>query len=299
MTTRPIRLFYHAGPVSRRRPDAMLFNWLRYGTVYLPSYNVGDMISPIVVGGLSGRPVKRVNAWQRDKLVAIGSVLPAALNGDTVWGAGLKSAASRHHLVGKTGVDIRSVRGPLTRRELVAIGLRCPDVYGDPGLLLPLIYSPTRTCEYPVGIIPHIKQEADIRPLCQGLIEQGAIVISPRQAWEQYVQCVNKCRLVVSTSLHGIIIADAYGIPAILMKHKQFMHDDAFKFEDYYESTSRRLAWRSSEELLECTAEDLVSLGRELVRPRIDLSPLLEAFPFPIRIDRQDRESLLVGTDFS
>lgn len=43
-----------------------------------------------------------------------------------------------------------------------------------------------------------------------------------------------KSKLVISSSLHGIILAETYGIPAILLNN-----GDLFKYMDWYESTGR------------------------------------------------------------
>ena len=43
--------------------------------------------------------------------------------------------------------------------------------------------------------------------------------------------------LVVSSSLHGIILAEAYGIPAILLRNP--IDKSMFKYYDYYGSTRR------------------------------------------------------------
>lgn len=42
----------------------------------------------------------------------------------------------------KNVLDIRSVRGPVTRNILMDLGYDVPSVYGDPAILLPLFYNP-------------------------------------------------------------------------------------------------------------------------------------------------------------
>ena len=44
-------------------------------------------------------------------------------------------------------------------------------------------------------------------------------------------------RLIISSSLHGIILAEAYGRPAILLKDSET--ENLFKYNDYYYSTNR------------------------------------------------------------
>ena len=48
-------------------------------------------------------------------------------------------------------------------------------------------------------------------------------------------------KLVISGSLHGIIIAESYGVPAILMSNILDPIDgDLFKYKDWYYSTGRK-----------------------------------------------------------
>ena len=43
------------------------------------------------------------------------------------------------------------------------------------------------------------------------------------------------CEKIISSSLHGIILAESYGVPAILLKPKV----DFLKYDDWYYSTKR------------------------------------------------------------
>ena len=54
-------------------------------------------------------------------------------------------------------VKVLSVRGPLTRDVLIKNGIDCPAVYGDPALLLPLVYKPQIKNNERIGIIPIIE----------------------------------------------------------------------------------------------------------------------------------------------
>ena len=42
------------------------------------------------------------------------------------------------------------------------------------------------------------------------------------------------CEVIVSSSLHGLIIADAYGIPTVWAKFGNDINGNDFKFYDYY-----------------------------------------------------------------
>lgn len=50
---------------------------------------------------------------------------------------------------------------------------------------------------------------------------------------KSFVDQLNKYKYVLSTSLHGLIISHAYGIPAIWIKHGWICSSE-FKFHDYF-----------------------------------------------------------------
>lgn len=54
--------------------------------------------------------------------------------------------------------------------------------------------------------------------------------------WRVFIDEIIKGKLVISSSLHGIILAEAYGVPAILLYEKDM---NLFKYKDYYHSTGR------------------------------------------------------------
>ena len=60
--------------------------------------------------------------------------------------------------------------------------------------------------------------------------------ISPLvEDWRTFIDSITNSELVISSSLHGIILAEAYGVPAIMLNHNR----DMFKYRDWYYSTGR------------------------------------------------------------
>ena len=61
-------------------------------------------------------------------------------------------------------------------------------------------------------------------------------MIDPRLPIEQFVDELVSCEMIFSSSLHGLIIADAYNIPnrRVIFGNKLIGGD--FKFNDYEES---------------------------------------------------------------
>ncbi|MGA9590265.1 MAG: polysaccharide pyruvyl transferase family protein, partial [Salegentibacter sp.] len=136
-----------------------LFYWSERKFSFKDKENYGDLLSKYLVEKISGRKVKFVQpkkqAWfklNKINYLAIGSILPHATKNSIVWGSGI---IDREHQIAKA--DFKAVRGPRTRKFLLDSGYQCPEVYGDPALLLPLYFNPDPKVEkkYEIGIIPH------------------------------------------------------------------------------------------------------------------------------------------------
>ena len=111
-----------------------------HGIQWIRGQNFGDYLSCIIVAGTARKlGLKRSNMSAGQKLLAIGSVLHFAQNGDIVWGTGMngKIPPERHAFF---SLDVRMVRGPMTRDFLVQKGMVVAEVFGDPALLLPLLF---------------------------------------------------------------------------------------------------------------------------------------------------------------
>ena len=73
---------------------------------------------------------------QHGELTALASINAGA----EIWGSGMHDVEDRP--VSCRNVRIHSVRGPLSRARWLELGVACPEVYGDPALLMPLLYPP-------------------------------------------------------------------------------------------------------------------------------------------------------------
>ncbi|GAA0884212.1 polysaccharide pyruvyl transferase family protein [Sphingobacterium siyangense subsp. cladoniae] len=192
--------------------------------------NVGDLLSKTVVTFVEEKlNLQNEMRSETRRLFAIGSIIDVAKSDMIVWGSGLRNENS---LPPNVKLDIRAVRGPLTREKLIKSGFNCPQSYGDPALLLPLFYHPTVDNRESFIIIPHYSKEKNIPEKYQ-----DKVVSTITSDWKDFVNKIISSEFVISGSLHGIIIAEAYGIPAVLINEIDF---DLFKYKDYYESTDRR-----------------------------------------------------------
>lgn len=242
---------------------------------YNKEYNFGDQVNPYLIPKLFGVNVKWIDPSKNiKKYFAIGSILAKATSQTIVWGSGLISDSVR--LTGRP--IILSVRGPLTRSRLRVMGLSVPEVYGDPALLLPTVYSPKVDKKFKLGIIPHyVDKNSNFIKSMKNRPSTKIIDVQERNI-ETTIKDMLSCDLVISSSLHGIIVADAYGIPNIWVKISDGIVGGNFKFNDYFSSVNRskKVPVIANSEL---NIDRLVSSYTPEIA-KIDLAPLLKSQPF-------------------
>ena len=234
--------------------------------------NFGDELSRVVVQlMLARRGITAEDEMVRPRrMLAVGSVLHQAETGTVVWGTGRNGVIpDRAHFF--ESLDVRAVRGPRTAEFLRSRGIAVPDVFGDPGLLLPELVG-DRFARGGAGGPVFVPNLNDFRV---GLTFEaiGMPVIDPRRSWNLVVAEILRYDLVIASSLHGLIVAEAFGIPARYVRLSQ--EESPFKYADYYEGTGRPSfrAARSIPEALDMGGEPL---------PRLSTGPLASAFPYDL-----------------
>lgn len=217
--------------------------------------NVGDAVSPIIVEWMLGHKVKyavsrtffdefkhfirerfiyrhsyKWSAPREKVLYAVGSILDGIESNGIVWGAGLCRDWSRLH----SRPVICAVRGRYTLQNLPKCYDKSKIAIGDPALLLPLIIKPPvpKETQYMVGLIPHFEDYATFNSSYGNRYHIIDIRTTNAVA---FIQEILKCEFILSTSLHGIIIAHAYGKPALWIRRIEMNVGD-FKFHDYFSS---------------------------------------------------------------
>lgn len=204
--------------------------------------NWGDDLNVPLVEFISGKTPDSV----RRKFVAppgestylvLGSILHWADENTIVWGSGFISADRRMSCQPK---ELHAVRGPKSREILLAQGIDCPKVFGDPALLYPRFYKLNIIeKKYKLGIIPHhIDKGVPLLEAFQN--EDGILVIDIQGSINQVVDDICSCERVASSCLHGVICADSYGIPSTWIKFSDRVIGGGFKFRDYFASVGRK-----------------------------------------------------------
>lgn len=202
--------------------------------------NWGDAINPLICNLISGKKIDHVATKDLDgtlRYYCIGSVLdhPASPNFE-VWGSGFMYKTST--LKFKPN-KIHAVRGKLTRDLLIKQGLDCPEIYGDPALLYQKFYKPKVKKEYRFGIIPHFIDQNHPWVKKHKDDPEVNIINILDDSINNFVDEINKCEIILSSSLHGVICGDSYGVPSYWIKLSNKVLGGGFKFKDYFSSVGR------------------------------------------------------------
>lgn len=235
-----------------------------------PEINFGDHLSLKIVERMIDGPVRYFRKRPKNpekKLLALGSVLYFANSGDVIWGSGINGKTLDPAVYSFSNLDVRAVRGPLTRQYLMEhFHISCPEVYGDPALLFPYLFPEFQKRANPSREYIIIPQYYDRK-----LFPKDDRVVYPTEPWNEVIEKILDSKFVISGSLHGIIIAEAYGIPARYLRlgDKQ----NLFKYRDYYEGTGRpNFRYATS-------VEEALAMGGEPPF-QCDLAKLYSSFPF-------------------
>lgn len=206
------------------------------------SENFGDNLMHDLLDGLFGVKVRYVK-HSAAELLGVGSILDSYYRrkrGNAVpllsqrkwrtlhvWGSGFMDEHSS--ALWPQRLQYHAVRGPLTARRIAK-----PDIaQGDPALLLPLIWPGSKEKRLKIGVIPHFATLRTFRDRYENSLPKSWAVIDLLQHPRQICEMISACDAVISSSLHGLIVADAYNVPSLWTVPDSEIKGDGFKFRDF------------------------------------------------------------------
>lgn len=207
--------------------------------------NFGDDLAPFLVRQITGRDVE-FKPLHQCELLAVGSNLQAmgkrkwALRQAfrnlrnatplTVWGAGILKPMT----LKDKGLNILALRGTSTQKCFPNLA---PMPLGDPGLIVRHYFEKAKSTGK-IGIIPHYVEKNSV--LAQELAKDARYeVIDVEQTAEVVVSEIAQCDWILSSSLHGLIVADALEIPNKHISFGETLAGGDFKFWDYASAIGR------------------------------------------------------------
>ncbi len=219
---------------------------------YARLQNMGDLLNPMIIERCFGCKVER-NSFLTGEMCAIGSCLGQycyhgnilmrirqLLNGYKVphvyvWGTGFIDYDDCKHHFFKRDMEFLAVRGELTRTNLERMTGKKLDIpTGDAGILAPLLLDETPEKKYDIGVIPHICDlgEETVNNVLKDY--ENVLFINVKDEPLEVIKQIAQCRTIFSSSLHGLIVADAYNIPNMHVLFSDKPKGDGYKFDDYY-----------------------------------------------------------------
>ena len=124
-----------------------------------------------------------------------------------------------------------------------------------------------------MGVVPHY---CDQYLLAQWPLPPGWLYLSVFEEVEPFIAKLCRCGVIISSSLHGLVLADAYRVPSLRVVMGSRIGGDGSKFTDYLASvgrdTSHCLHWRQARERSATALWDIAQLG--------SVEPLLEPLRF-------------------
>jgi hypothetical protein len=265
---------------------------LNYFT-YRPNFD--DLLSPWLVQQMTGQEVVIADR-KKPHYVVIGSIISQGTGQSIFWGTGTYGTENEEEV--PKDARYAAVRGPLTRAKLGAskgFGVSVPEVYGDPALLLPLYHAPEVliTHEYGVAVRwnerswAHATYGPDVK-----LIDFG------RNDVEAVIRDMLSCRKIVTSSLHGLVLADAYGVPSAWLASDS-PRGGVFMFYDYFASVEKFRRPQKFDPSLEPVTEERVGESFCFNSEPIDFDyrMLLDASPLLRR--KSDRRNSAAGSTLS
>lgn len=253
------------------------------GRWYNNKTNWGDAINPILIEKLFGKKIVHQNEVYNIASKPIYSLVGSIINVFNtnrrvrIWGSGVSNPDKP---MSYKPEKVYAVRGPKTHLYLKENGIDAPPVYGDPVLLIDRIYQPQHLeKKFKIGIIKHYEDQTpeldewvnsnpDVR-----FISIIRDMTNPFEIIDEIVSCEN----IISSSLHGLILADVYKIPNLWVCFEGY-EKNTYKYLDYYESISSQTDHYVV--INDHKIEDFNSLPFKVNSIDLDLDKLYHSNPF-------------------
>lgn len=271
---------------------------MKYRISYAHIPNMGDLLNIHVLEKVFGVKIKQSKAVLCN-VSAIGSGLGSfvysdkltrriiqkisgSLLGDVhVWGTGFIRRSDDTNKFYRKNMIFHAVRGDLTRKRIEKMLKKKIDIpTGDGGLLSSMLLEKKPPQKYSLGIIPHFKEQDEEYFKVMQDQNKNSKIINLREDPIEVVKQIAMCETIISSSLHGLVVADSFGIPNKHVKVSDKLLGDGYKFDDYYSAfglSSSTFDSRSNEVLTINKIIDDYNITTEMVE--IKKKQLVESFP--------------------
>lgn len=208
--------------------------------------NFGDELTPLIIQKLLPKQElifyksKVPEDNKAEILTSLGSIIHLIPDGSYVWGTGHNPNKQR---VPKN-LKVFATRGPISMNHLNNHGYDLDKnkiAFGDPALLIPRLFpewAEPLDVKHEVTLIPH---HNDVPLINDIIINKPKINITYCNSGVfNVIQDIRSSKKIISSSLHGIILAEMLGKKAVwLQLENSKKTETSEKYLDYYLSTGR------------------------------------------------------------
>lgn len=268
---------------------------------YAKVANMGDILNKDVIEKCFGCKVVRRN-YLFGKVSGIGSGLGNfTLEGPTwkrflkrasnvispdvnIWGTGFVCYKEKDEALYKSKIKFCAVRGELSKKRIEKLtGKDLSNLpLGDAGILASsLLEGEKIEKKYDVGIIAHYKEKDE--PIFKELYNKfnNSTIIDVQDTPYNVTKKIAECKTIISSSLHGLIIADSLRVPNVHIVVTNNLLGDGFKFDDYYSAYGLKHEFKDMNKDTINSLEEIIEnykLTDKMVKEKKIL--MLKAFPY-------------------
>lgn len=262
--------------------------------------NMGDILNKDIIGKCFGYEVKREN-YLFGKVSGIGSGLGNyTLEGPSwkrflkrasnvispdvnIWGTGFVCYKEKDEPLYKDKINFCAVRGELSKRRIEKLTGKSMEnlPLGDAGILASYLLDEKVEKKYDVGIIAHYKEKDE--PVFKELFNKfkNATIIDVQDTPYNVTRRIAECKTIISSSLHGLIIADSLRVPNIHIVVTNNLLGDGFKFDDYYSAYGLKHEFKNMNKETVNSLDEIVEnykITDQMIEEKKNL--MLKAFPY-------------------
>ncbi len=199
-----------------------------------------------------------------------------------VWGTGFISYDDGMMPFFKKNMNFCCVRGRLTKNKVEKLlGKKLEIPLGDGGILSSMLLKEDIEKKYDLGIIPHFREKNENAFFELNNKFNNSIIIDVQDNPINVIRKIAQCKSILSSSLHGLIIADSFRVPNKHVILTDKLLGDGFKFDDYYS------AYNLNHNYIDLKKESIDSIDEIIEDYRITdemvekmKKDLLESFPY-------------------
>lgn len=259
------------------RKKALLLYWFVGYNYTEPFNNFGDEVSKDIIQELFGYNVESSSIDDCD-LMCAGSIIEVGQSAKRhnkfyAWGSGFIREDGNEKGLDK--INFTAVRG---QKSVSRLKQELPT--GDPGILANITYRVKRKKGKKIGVVIHY---ADMKlPLTKKFCKDKRFrVINPLDTPRSVINQMKDCRLVLSSSLHGLIFADSLGIPNAHIKISNNLTGGDYKFYDYCSGVGKKYKPADVERIFDDKYfDDLIERYQPIPNLKKKQKDLIKSFPY-------------------